>query len=333
MAEDSYLIGIDMGGTYVKMMVADRDRNIVDKTTILTQREHGYEKVVKNIIAELESILAKNGLAKVHISAMGLGIPWAVDNRDPQHLHSTLKLIGWEDYNPCKAIASHFDTPYAMENDSNLGAIGEYTFGSKMEFPNMILLTLGTGVGGGIIADGKIYRGGYHLAGEFGHMTITPDSGEVCLCGRLGCLEAYCSGSAMAAHAKRMMVDRSDTVLHELIRRNQGVYDNKFVTEGALKGDDVCIEIFKRFNYYLTIGCANIMKMFNPERLFIGGGIAKAGDLIFGPLNRDVPSRLRDPRQFCPIEPSRLGHEAGVYGAIALADMVAGREVDNIVLA
>lgn len=326
MAEDSYLVGIDMGGTYIKTMITDRERNIVDKSTIRTNRELGYERVAEDIIAEVEALLKRNDLAGCTIAAMGMGVPGVVDNSTQETIGMTVAFLGWGSFNACEKIASHFSAPYAMENDANLGAMGEYTFGSKMEHPNMVLLTLGTGVGGGIIADGKIYRGARNLAGEFGHMQITPDDGETCLCGHKGCLEAYCSGSAMGVHARRLLPEYPDSMLHQLMADNGGEYDNRLAAEGARALDPLCLEVFKRLNHYLAIGCANIMTLFNPSRIFIGGGISRAGDLIFDTVNRETLPRLRFERQFCPIEPASLGYDAGMYGAVALADMVAEQD-------
>ncbi len=326
MAEDSYLVGIDMGGTYIKTMITDRERNIVDKSTIRTNRELGYEKISDNIIAEVEALLVRNGLSGCTIAAMGMGVPGVVDNSNPESISMTLNFLGWGNFNACEKIANHFSAPYAMENDANLGAMGEYTFGTRMEYPNMVLLTLGTGVGGGIVADGKIYRGTRNLAGEFGHMQVTPDHGERCLCGRKGCLEAYCSGTAMETHAKRLLPDHPESILHELIADNAGIYDNRLVAEGARQLDPLCLEVFKRFNTFLSIGRANIMTLLNPGRIFIGGGISRAGDLIFDTVNRETLPRVRFERQFCPIEPASLGYDAGMYGAVALADMVAEQD-------
>lgn len=319
MAEDGYLIGIDVGGTNIKMMLANRRRDVLEKASIRTNRELGYDRNADAIIAELERMIARRGGGRV--AAVAMGVPGIVDTATMTSVH--LAYIGWNGFNPCARIADHFGAPGRLENDANLNALGEYVFGCDRAYADMILLTLGTGLGGGIIIGGRLFGGSKNLAGEFGHLTLTPDKGETCLCGRKGCMEAYCSGSAMAVHAQRLMLEMPGSLLHSLVRENGGAYDNRLVSAGAREGDPLCIEVFRRFNYYLAIGCANIMKLFNPERIFIGGGLSNAGDLIFGPVNRDSVPRLLHERQYCPVEPARLGQEAGMYGGVAMAELVA----------
>lgn len=323
MATNGYLVGIDVGGTNIKMMLADRHRRVLATAAIRTNRDLGHQRITDGVIKAVEDMIARQAGEPERVAAVAMGLPGIVDTKKMESVH--LAYIGWNGFNPCARVAEHFGAPCAIENDANLSALGEYTFGCNGAYADMILLTLGTGLGGGVIIGGKLFGGCNNLSGEFGHLTLTPDWGETCLCGRKGCMEAYCSGSAMAAHAAKLMAENPDTALHSLVRENGGEYDNRLASAGARSGDPACLEIFRRFNYYLAVGCANIMKLFNPERIFIGGGLSNAGDLIFGPVNRDAVPRLLHERQYCPIEPARLGHEAGMYGAVALAEIVAGK--------
>ncbi len=312
------LLGIDVGGTNIKMMAADGARRVLAKRSMKTRSELGYERVSDKIIGTLEDMLREAGIDRADVSAVGMGLPGIVDAEGSTSVH--LAYVGWDGFDPCAKIAGHFGVPHAIDNDANLSALGEYVFSADESLSSLVLLTLGTGLGGGVVIDGRIFGGSKNLACEFGHMTLTPDEGETCLCGRKGCWEAYCSGSAMAVHAKRLMADHPDTVLHRLVGENGGEYDNRLVGEGARANDPVCVEILRRYNRYLAIGCANVMKLFNPQVILLGGGLSGLGDLIFGPVNRDVVPRLLHERQHCPIERARLGPEAGMYGAVALAE-------------
>lgn len=315
------LLGIDVGGTNVKLMLADRERRVLAKRSIKTRSELGYDRVSDNIIATLESMLAEAGGQRTDVAAVAMGLPGIVDAANSVSIF--LAYVGWNGFDPCAKIAAHFGAPHAIENDANLSALGEYTFGLDASYSSLILLTLGTGLGGGIIVDGRIFGGYKNLASEFGHMTITHGMGETCLCGRKGCWEAYCSGSAMAAHAGRLMAEHPDSLLRRLVAENGGEYDNRLVGRGMEEHDPVCGEIIRRFNYYLAVGCANVMKLFNPQIILLGGGLSGLGGLVFEPVNRDVVPHLLHERQYCPIEHAKLGSEAGMYGAIALAELVA----------
>lgn len=316
------LLGIDVGGTNIKLMAADRDRRVLAKRSIRTQSELGYERVSDAIITNLESMLWEANARQADVAAVGMGLPGIVDAENRRSIH--LAYVGWNGFDPCEKIAAYFGVPHAIDNDANLSALGEYAFETGEPASSLVLLTLGTGLGGGVVVDGRIFGGSKNLACEFGHMTVTPDAEETCLCGRKGCWEAYCSGSAMAAHAKGLMAAHPKSALHQLVAGNGREYDNRLIGPGALAGDAACLEALRRFNYYLAIGCANVMKLFNPDIFLLGGGLSGLGDLIFSPVNRDVVPRLLHERQYCPIRPARLGPEAGMYGAVALAGLVAG---------
>lgn len=314
------LLGIDVGGTNVKLMAADRDRRVLARRSIPTRSELGYERVSDTIIATLEDMLREANAGPTDVAAVGMGLPGIVDAENRRSIH--LAYVGWNGFDPCEKIAAHFGAPHAIDNDANLSALGEHVFGADGSPSSLVLLTLGTGLGGGVVIDGRIFGGSRNLASEFGHMTVTPDAGETCLCGRKGCWEAYCSGSAMAAHAKGLMAAHPDSVLHRLVAQNGGEYDNRLIGPGVEADDATCTEVLRRFNHYLAIGCANVMKLFNPEVLLLGGGLSGLGELIFSPVNRDVVPRLLHERQYCPIRPARLGPEAGMHGAVALAELV-----------
>lgn len=319
----NYLIGIDVGGTNIKMMIMDDTLQTVEKDAIRTEGRigmTGYEEAAAEMICKLESMFQKHEIQEPKVMAVGMGLPGMVDARNRRTLN--LPYLRWDGMNPAKRIEEHFQTESVIENDGNVNVIGEYYFGDASA-PNMILLTLGTGVGAGIICNGEIFGGSLNYGGEAGHMVIAADEGAS-FCGRNGCLEAYCSGSAMEMNAKKMMQAHPETVLHRFVKEHGGRYDNAMVTEGYLMGDSVCMELFRKFDHYLAVGITNLIELFNPELILLGGGVSNAGDIILEPVREEVSRRVLCREQICRIQRATLGAEAGMYGACALAARKAG---------
>lgn len=324
--QKGYLIGIDVGGTNTKLMISDREYRIMGKSVFPTHKHWGYDKISDHMINEIRQLLLNARIREDEIAAVGMGLPGVVDRKNRQSIY--LSYLNWNNMDPVKKIADYFCTAGAIDNDANLNALGEYYLGCRREYSNMIMLTLGTGIGCGVIIDGRVYGGAGNLAAEAGHMTIVSDGGESCLCGKTGCFEAYCSGTAMEKYAVRMMKEHKDTILHKIADPKKGGCDCRLISEGAKLQDPLCIHIYQRFSHYLAIGVANLMKLYNPERIFIGGGLAESEELVFGPLNREVKQYLLHERQYCPVEKSHLGYEAGSYGALVLADMASRNKSD-----
>ncbi|MGO5165290.1 MULTISPECIES: ROK family protein [unclassified Candidatus Paralachnospira] len=313
---EGYFIGIDVGGTNVKLMIMDEEKQVVAKTQIPTKAERGYEAVSDDMIETLDRMFEKNGIREPKIQALAMGLPGTVDRKAGETVY--LAKLRWDGFNPAKKLGEYYRAPYFIENDANINALGEYAFGESGK-ENLLLLTLGTGVGGGIIINGKIFGGAANMAGEFGHMMVQTEGGDICLCGRRGHLEAYCSGTAMMRDALEMMKNRRKTILHQYVKENEGVYDNSMVTRGVKEGDATCREILNRFISYLAAGISTLMMLFNPEVVLIGGGVSNAGDLLIEPLNQKCREMVLSERSYCPVIRTSLGSEAGMYGACALA--------------
>lgn len=320
---DSYVIGIDVGGTNVKIMIMDEGRHPAARRSIPTRRETGYEEISDRIIAAIEDMMAGHHIDREAVRAVAMGLPGTVDTK--KNVTVRLSALYWDGFNPCEKIGRYFDRPYFIENDANINAYGEYIFGCNGGADNLALVTLGTGVGCGIILDGKIAGGANNMAAELGHMIIDADGGARCLCGKLGHLEGYCSGVALTREAQAMMAAYPDTALVEYQRENGGIFDNAMVTKGYEAGDRVCRELMERYTHYLSVGLANVMTMFNPELILLGGGISNAGDILTGPVNRLCRELVLSERSYCPVKRATLGPEAGMYGACALALQRLGR--------
>ena len=323
---EGYYVGIDVGGTNTKIMVMSSDLEVLDMCTFKTSRELGYEKISDNIIKAIEAIFQKNKIQDPNILSIGMGLPGIVDSKARKALY--LSYLLWEGFDPSEKIGKYFNAPSYMDNDASISAFGEYRFGIKMKYQNIILITLGTGVGCGIIIDGKIFSGSRNVAHELGHLTIGDENAEPCYhCGRPGCLEAYCAGPALELYAKKRMNEFPNSILHTYVKDNGGVYDNSFITAGVEAGDELSEIVMTRYIKYLSIGVANVMKMFNPELILIGGGISNAGDFLIKPLAEHAKKLVLREEQYCPIQKAVLGSKAGMYGACALAEISRKKQI------
>ncbi len=321
---EGFLVGVDVGGTNIKVMVMDSHYRVTGKRTVPTNVKDGYENAAANMIRAAEDIFEQAGVACPQVLAVGMGLPGMVDRKNMRTID--LAVLKWNGFNPAERIGMYFHAPTVIDNDASVNALGECYFGDHRS-KDMILLTLGTGVGGGIIIGGEAFAGSANLGAEVGHMTIDAD-GEV-IFGRAGCMEAYCSGSALEKNARQMMEQHPESLLWKLVEENQGVYDNALVSKGAMCGDDVCRKIFERFNHYLAIGIANLMELFNPELILLGGGVSNAGDLILEPVRKNIQTMVLCKEQICPVMRASLGAGAGMYGACVMAAMEAGLQMPS----
>lgn len=316
---EGFLIGVDVGGTNIKIMVMDTCYRVLGKRIVPTNAAGGYENAAQRMIAAVWDIFRGEEINDPRVLSVGMGLPGMIDRRNMRTID--LAVLKWNGFNPAKRIGEHFGAPSVIDNDASVNALGECYFGDHCT-KNMILLTLGTGVGGGIIIEGRAFAGSSNLGAEVGHMTIAAD-GEV-IFGRTGCMEAYCSGSALERNARRMMEQHPESLLWKLVEENHGIYDNALVSKGALCQDEVCMELFRQFNHYLAIGIANLMELFNPALILLGGGVSNAGNLILEPVRKNIQAIVLCKEQICPVMRASLGAEAGMYGACVMAAMERG---------
>ncbi len=315
-----YLIGIDVGGTNIKVMLMDTNRIVADKISFPTLAEDGYDIISDRIISNIDQMLSSKKISRSSILYISMGLPGIVDRKSQRTVY--LSKLKWDNFNPVEKLGNYYNAPAVIDNDANINAFGEYTFGKNGK-KDLVLLTLGTGIGGGVIVDGKIFGGVSNMAAEIGHMMIAADNGAECLCGKRGHFEAYCSGTALRRDSLKMLADFPDSLLHQYISEANGIYDNSMITRGVSEGDELCIKMFNRYVHYLSIGMVSIMHLFNPEIILIGGGISNAGDLLIHPLNELCRRQVIHERSLCPVVRASLGSEAGMYGACALAAQMA----------
>lgn len=308
-----YVIGVDLGGTKISSALADLSGEIIEMQVVETNASEGENAVLNRIINVISKVMLNKNISKEDIKAIGIGSPGPLDGKkgiiiEPANLPFT-------NFDLVTPIKNRFNIPVYLDNDANVAAIGEFMFGAGKGTENMVYITVSTGIGGGAILNGQVYRGRTTNALEIGHTTVEPFSSARCNCGNLGCLEALASGTAIAKRAKDVVLSNIDTSLKEYETLTS--YE---VFKEAEKGDKVAISIRDTAFKYLGIGVANIINTFDPDKVLIGGGVSKAGEVIFEKVKEVVNERgLKTMTAGCDIVPAKLGTDAGVIGAVALA--------------
>lgn len=309
-----YVIGIDLGGTKISCAISDLDGKVIAQTTIPTLAQEGETAVLNRIIKSVDTVISESGVSASEIKAIGIGSPGPLDSK--KGIIVTTPNLPFKNFNLVKPISEHFLIPAYLDNDANVAAIGEFMFGAGRGSENMVYVTVSTGVGGGAIINGKIYRGNTCNALEIGHTTVFP-GGPRCGCGNIGCLEAVASGTAIGRRANEAVNSKVETSL-----KNYDKVTSYEVFKEAEKGDVVSKKILDEALTYLGIGISNIIVSFDPEKIIIGGGVSKGGDIVFNKVKEVVNERcFKVMAESCKIEPAGLGTDAGVIGAVALAIM------------
>lgn len=307
-----YVIGIDLGGTKISGALSDVDGNVLSQYTISTNAFEGEEVVLGRVISVIEKILSDGEKVPEDIKAIGIGSPGPLDAE--KGIIITTPNLPFKNFKLVAPIKEKFGIQTYLDNDANVGAIGEFVFGAGQGTKNMIFITVSTGIGGGAIINGQIYRGNTCNALEMGHMTLEKD-GPQCNCGNYGCAEALASGTAIGRIAKEAILGGEDTVLKTY--ENVTSYE---VFQAAKKGDIVASRILDTSLNYLGICVANMITIFDPEIVIIGGGVSKGGDIVFDKVREVVNTRcFKAMAESCKIVPAGLGTDAGVMGAVALA--------------
>ncbi|WP_407661049.1 ROK family glucokinase [Kitasatospora purpeofusca] len=315
-------IGVDIGGTKVVAGVVDGEGKVLEKLRTDTPDKSKSAKVVEDVIVELVLELAD----RHDVHAVGIGAAGWVDAERSTVLFAP--HLNWRGEPLREALSSRLRFPVVVENDANAAAWAEWRFGAGRGEEHMVMLTLGTGIGGAVVRDGYVDRGKYGLAGEFGHMQVVP-GGHRCPCGNRGCWEQYSSGNALVRDARELVAEESP-VVQALLTRAGGTVEGitgPLVTEAARAGDPTATELLYDVGTWLGVGIANLAAALDPGRFVIGGGVSEAGDLLLTPA-RDTFRRTLTGRGFRPestIVHAALGNEAGLVGAADLARQVARR--------
>ncbi|MCL4499445.1 MAG: ROK family protein [Chloroflexi bacterium] len=316
-----YVVAVDLGGTPFRVALTDLSGRMLDRTSELTQADAGLERVVGRISDAVLRIAAPVGLTS--LLGVGVGAPGPLNPRTGI-LYTPPNLPGWRDVPLRRILEERFGVPVFVGNDANLGALGEHRFGAGRGVDDLVYVTVSTGIGGGVIEDGRLLLGANGLAAEVGHMVLVVD-GPQCSCGNCGCLEALASGPSIAREAKERIAAGAKTKITDLVQGHVDQINAEVVVEAARSGDPLAQEVMARAAKYLGIGMLNLVNLFNPKLIAIGGGVSNAEDLILEPIRRIVaqkamPDFLRDLR----IVRSQLGDDVGLLGAVALVLNEAG---------
>jgi glucokinase len=310
--EKNYVIGIDLGGTKISGAFSDINGNVLSKHTIPTNASEGDMAVLNRILSVIDEVIKLSGKSIDEVKAIGIGSPGPLDSKEGRIIETP--NLPFEDFNLVKPVTSKYNVPVFLENDANAATIGEHIFGAGKGTENMVYITVSTGIGGGAIINGKIYRGSTANALEIGHTTLLID-GPRCNCGNYGCAEALASGTAIGRQAREAVQQGKKTSLSEY--ETVTSYE---VFKEAEKGDAVASEILNYSLNYLGVCVANVVNAFDPEMVVIGGGVSKGGEIVFDIVKDVVKKRALNPmRDLCKIVPAGLGTDAGVIGAVALA--------------
>ena len=314
MKERKYYIGIDLGGTFIKGGIVDGTGALlaIDKTP--TEKLEGGLHVVENIVALSRKLLEKLSLTTSDICGLGMGVPGLIDSANGVVVFAG--NLRFERFEIAAEIEKRLGVPVKIANDANVAALGETKFGCGKDYENTILVTLGTGVGGGIVIDGKLFEGTRSAGAELGHSVIVA-GGEQCTCGRKGCLEAYASATALIRDTKRAMEADKDSKMWEIGSTEnvtgKTVFDYKDCDGSAKK-------VVENYIEKLGVGLVNLANEFRPEAILLGGGVCAQGDNLVKPLqalmDKEIFAGKRGPQ--VKILTATLGNDAGVLGAAAL---------------
>ncbi|MBR1616730.1 ROK family protein [bacterium] len=311
-----YRIGVDIGGTNIKIALVDFEGKIIYSSTTPTMAELGYEAGVNNIKTAIKDLISQTGESEKTIEAIGFGLPGQID-----YVTGIVKNLpnipGWVNIPLAKIIEDEFKIPTKLDNDVRCAALGELNFGAGKGAQNLVCITVGTGIGSGIVLNGKLVRGASNAAGEIGHIKMTLEKGPLCGCGDWGCLEAYASGPAIVSMAKEYISGGKSAKYLEMTQN--GIITPYIVAQAALQGDAVSIQIFNQIGKIIGLGLVSVINLLNPEKVIIGGGVADAGDILLEPIRRTIKDRAM-PIQASTVQivPAQLANTAGVIGASLL---------------
>ncbi|HEU4629857.1 MAG TPA: ROK family protein [Gemmatimonadaceae bacterium] len=316
-----YVVGVDLGGTNIVTGVMPTDGSrMVAVRSVPTQVALGADGVIDRIVTQAEEsmavAMAATGASREQFVGVGIGAPGPLDRQAGVVLIAP--NLGWRDVPLRSRVAEALGIPAALDNDANCATLGEWWVGAARGARHVLGLTIGTGIGGGLVVDGGLYHGASDVAGEVGHATIDAN-GRRCACGNYGCLEAYASGPAIAERTREALSAGEASVLRELVDGDLSRLTAQTVYDAAQAGDTLARLIVRETASFLGAGVANLVNVFNPEVVVITGGVTHAGAALFEPLRAEVKRRAFRPAvEACRIVPGALPGTAGVVGAIAM---------------
>ncbi|NPV52616.1 MAG: ROK family protein [Firmicutes bacterium] len=316
-----YAIGIDLGGTKIAAGIVDEAGRILSQARRPTGAEEGYRAVIGRMVDAIKAVSVDSAVSLAEVGSIGVGVPGTPDFSDGTVIFAP--NIGWRDVPLGRLLREEFGLPVYVDYDTNAAALGEYMVGAGQGARVLLFVTVGTGVGAGLVFGGKLFRGATGIAGEIGHMVMNKD-GPPCTCGNTGCLQMFSKGPALVdrAVARAAQLEGEGkggaTILREL-QAQHGVLTGEMVIRAARDGDPVAQEVFEEGVLYLGLGISNAVSLLNPDVVVVGGGIAKAGDMLMEPLVKIVKKRSYPMAAECvDVRLSMNSEEAAIVGAAML---------------
>lgn len=318
-----YYAGIDLGGTFIKCGIVDENGKVLIKDKTPTLKERRSEEIARDMADLVLRLCGKLNIYPKALAGVGVGSPGSVDSESGTIVYSN--NIAWKDVPLGKLLSERLNMPVSVTNDANAAALGESFCGAGKNYGSMILVTLGTGVGGGIVLGGELFEGYRSAGAEVGHALIK-HGGERCTCGRRGCFEAYASATALIRQARQAMKKHAESLLWELCGGDDEKVDGKMVFDAVHGGDKTAETVLKKYVGYLAAGLADLANIFRPEIILLGGGISEAGETLFAPLRKEFDSQIYGGSEYAPVllGLATLGNDAGLCGAARLAMIKAG---------
>lgn len=317
MKSTPYYLGLDVGGTQLVAGVVDAHYRIVAKASLPAGAGRPIEQITTDMARVSREAVAAAGLTVAAMSSWGIGMPSYVNPKTGLLVHAN--CFGWKNVPIYDYLRKHLPLPIYIANDANCAAYGEVLAGAAADYSDALMLTLGTGVGGGIILNKKIFSGYDTMGAELGHTKLVYD-GALCTCGQKGCLEAYCSATALVRIMKQRMSEPRQTWLRTLCAGDEERIEARMLFEAARRKDAVALEILQQFTGRLAAGLSTFVVIFRPQVIILGGGLAGAGELLLEPLRRELAACTfaADQIGVPPVVRAQLGNDAGVLGAALL---------------
>ncbi len=302
-------IGLDIGGTNIKSIITDKDGNILQSHSQKTGKTKS--EILTNILSSITSVMRQANCPKRNIRAVGIGSAGVIDNKNGVIIKSP-NIAAWKNYPLAEILKAEMGIPVYLENDAAVAVIGEWWKGNGAGYKNWIMLTLGTGIGGGAVVNGQLLTGRDGFACEFGHTTIDYN-GEDCACGSKGCFEKYASATGFVNLTLKMLHDNKDSTLHDLLKEQP--LTTTLICDEAKKKDPLCAAALEKFSFYLGVGIANMLNIFNPEAVVIGGGLSKAYKQFLPLVKKTVQiysfKAINNNVQFYPVKDEKTGPALG----------------------
>lgn len=318
-------MGVDIGGTNIKLALCDKRARLRGKRTFSTTSFKDKKALIDGIVGHIKDLVSDAGLKKRDIIGVGIGAPGAIDIRTGT-VHYLINIPDWREVPLGSILKKKLGLPVFVDNDVNVMALGEVYFGAGKGAVNMLCITLGTGVGGGLILDGKLYRGSSYAAGEFGHVPISLD-GPKCKCGSWACVEAYAGNNYIVRDVVRQIRKGQKTLIAKLVGGDLSKITPEIISEAERKGDRFAKKVWTDVGEKIGIGLAGVVNLLNVEKIVIGGGVAEAGKTLFDSIKKTINDRaMKLPAKTVRIVKAKLGYDAGLIGAATLVLYELGRK-------